>query len=414
MQTLPKVPTNQANAWRRETPGGSERWARSPYPGAARKYFMISADTHIGPPATLIRDRIAPEYQDRVPRMERDAKGVLRTLIEGRRPMRIVEADQDGEDRYRSKAGSSAGLESDSNDLSKRMADLDLDGIDAELVFPNGAALAAFWTADADLMQAQFRIYNDWAEEISRDYRGRMNVAACIATGDVESAVREVQRVAGMGFRVVTLPNKPVLGSVDPAQLNYNFPDFDPLWAAIQDADLTITFHVSTGADPRGATGPGGAVINYAIHALAPTAEPIANLCTSGALDRFPKLRFSAVEAGIGWVPWLMHVMDEGYCKHHMWAFPKLKHGLPSEYFRAHGGSTFGEDPPGLALVEQFGLQDNFFWANDYPHHEGTFPYSAQSIERQMDGLKEATRAKLLGLGAARMFRFDLPDWAVG
>jgi predicted TIM-barrel fold metal-dependent hydrolase len=31
---------------------------------------------------------------------------------------------------------------------------------------------------------------------------------------------------------------------------NYNLPMFDPLWAAIQDAALPITFHVSTGRDP--------------------------------------------------------------------------------------------------------------------------------------------------------------------
>ena len=92
-----------------------------------------------------------------------------------------------------------------------------------------------------------------------------------------------------------------------------------------------------------------------------------------------------------------------------MWAFPKLKHGLPSDYFRMHGGATFSEDRIGLALIDQFGLQDNFCWANDYPHHEGTFPRSAAAIERSMGHLGEETRAKLLGLNAARLFRFDVP-----
>jgi predicted TIM-barrel fold metal-dependent hydrolase len=150
-------------------------------------------------------------------------------------------------------------------------------------------------------------------------------------------------------------------------------------------------------------------VINFTVHALSTTAEPIANLCTSGALDRFPQLRFATIEAGVGWIPWFLDTLDEGYLKHHMWAFPKLKHGLPSEYFRARGGATFGEDRTGLALMEECGLSDNFCWANDYPHHEGTFPHSGQAIERQMGGLAEETRAKLLGLNAARIFRFELP-----
>ena len=76
----------------------------------------------------------------------------------------------------------------------------------------------------------------------------------------------------------------------------------------------------------------------------------MANLCASGVLERFPKLRFATIEAGIGWVPWLLDAMDEAYRKHHMWARPKLQ-GLPSEYFRAHGGATFQEDPAGLALA---------------------------------------------------------------
>jgi predicted TIM-barrel fold metal-dependent hydrolase len=406
-----KIPVNEANLWRTETSGASKGWKRSPYPGTAKKkYFMISADTHLGPPPTLIRDRIAPEYRDRVPRMERDQNGVLWTIVEGRRPARIVESNMEGEDQYRSKAGSTASLDGDSNDLDKRMADLDLDGIDAELVFPNGAALTGFWTKDPHLMQAEFRIYNDWAWDLTKSYRKRMNVAACIATGDVDSAVAEVQRVAKQGYRVITVPNKPVFNSIESTDLNYNRPAFDPFWAAIQDADLTVTFHVSTGADPRGATGPGGAVLNFAVHALNTTAEPVAHLCLSGALDRFPKLRFASIEAGIGWVPWMLDTMDEGYRKHHMWAFPKLKQGLPSEYFRAHGGATFGEDRSGLGLMERFGLENNFCWANDYPHHEGTFPHSGEAIEREMDAFSEDIRAKLLGLNAARLFRFDIPD----
>jgi predicted TIM-barrel fold metal-dependent hydrolase len=405
-----KITVNQANLWRLETPHSSRQWDRSPYRGTDKnKYFMVSADAHLGPPATLIRDRIDPQYRDRVPRMERDKNGVLWMVGEGLRPTRIVDADMEGEDQYRSKAGSTANLEGETHNLDKRMADLDLDGIDAELVFPNGAALAGFWTKDPHLMRAQFRIYNDWVEELTRPYRNRMNVAACISTGDVESAVAEVQHAAKKGFRVITLPNKPVFASTDPTALNYNRPDFDPLWAAIQEADLTITFHVSTGADPRGATGPGGAVLNFAVYALTSTAEPVAHLCLSGALDRFPKLRFASIEAGVGWVPWLLDTMDEGYRKHHMWAFPKLKQGLPSEYFRAHGGASFGEDRSGIALMEMFGLEDNFCWANDYPHHEGTFPHSGEAIERGMNRLSEQARAKLLGLNAARLFRFEVP-----
>jgi len=100
--------------------------------------------------------------------------------------------------------------------------------------------------------------------------------------------------------------------------------------------------------------------------------------------------------------------MDEAYRKHHMWAFPKLDL-LPSEYYRRQGFSSFQEDATGLALAEPLDLADNFLWANDYPHHEGSWPHSAAAIERQMSHLSEESRAKILGLNAARLFRIEVP-----
>ena len=98
--------------------------------------------------------------------------------------------------------------------------------------------------------------------------------------------------------------------------------------------------------------------------------------------------------------------MDEAYRKHHLWAFPKLRQ-MPSDYFRQYGAASFQEDLSGLKLAEPFNLVDNFMWANDYPHAEGTWPHSAEAIERQMGHLNEEQRAKILGLNMARIFKFD-------
>ncbi|MCY4500927.1 MAG: amidohydrolase family protein, partial [Alphaproteobacteria bacterium] len=92
-----------------------------------------------------------------------------------------------------------------------------------------------------------------------------------------------------------------------------------------------------------------------------------------------------------------------------MWVRPKLQ-GLPSDYYRAHGYATFQEDPAGLALAKDWGLTGNFMWANDYPHHEGTWPHSGEAIERTMGGLDEADRAKILGLNAAKLFGLTVPE----
>jgi predicted TIM-barrel fold metal-dependent hydrolase len=63
-----------------------------------------------------------------------------------------------------------------------------------------------------------------------------------------------------------------------------------------------------------------------------------------------------------------------------------------------------------LALAEPFDLVDNFLWASDYPHPEGSWPHSAEAIERQMGGLSDESRAKILGPNAARRFGLSVPN----
>jgi hypothetical protein len=55
-------------------------------------------------------------------------------------------------------------------------------------------------------------------------------------------------------------------------------------------------------------------------------------------------------------------------------------------------------------------LVDNFMWASDYPHHEGTWPHSAAAMERTMPKLSEMQQAKLLGLNAVRFFKLEVPE----
>jgi predicted TIM-barrel fold metal-dependent hydrolase/uncharacterized OB-fold protein len=284
--------------------------------------------------------------------------------------------------------------------------DLAADGVDAEVIFPN-KGLSMWATSDPVFANAMCKVYNEWAWETFGRYNDRLSPVACVATGDLDGAIAEIERTAALGFRAFTLPCKPNWGAHDADARNYNLPEFDRLWACVQATGKPVTFHVSTGRDPRAARGNGGAVINYVAHSLAPTIEPVANLCASGVLERYPGVRFASIEAGIGWVAWALAAMDEAYHKHHMWAYPKLRM-LPSEYFKRHGFASFQEDPPGLELAERFGLDDCFMWANDYPHHEGTWPHSAEAIERTMGGLSEPARAKILGLNAARLFGFEL------
>ena len=392
---MSEIVVNEENKWRLNTPGAAG-WERSAHPVASKKYLMISADCHANEPGDLWAERIDAKYKDRLPRIWVDEKGVQwRKMEASEQPDRLVLSRLHGEDLTRSKAGA---------DPLERLRDDDLDGIDGEVIFPN-KGLGMWYTFDPVFAGAQCEIYNTWAWETYGPHIERLSPAAAISTGDLPGAMKEIERCLKLGFRHLTLPCKPLFGPPKTNELNYNKIEFDPMWALIQEANVPVTFHVSTGKDPRTTRGLGGAIVNYVVHSLSPTLEPLVNICASGVIERFPNLKFGSIEAGIGWLPWMLDAMDEAYLKHHFWVKPKLK-ALPSDYFRANGFASFGEDKAGLMLIEEFGLQENCLWANDYPHHEGTWPHSAQAIERDMGKIGESTRAKVLGENAARIFGF--------
>ena len=388
------------NAWRETTPG-HPGWPRTARPEDPNKYFMVTVDSHAQEPADLWARRIEAPYRDRIPRQVVDEQGVKWAVTEGHRPTKLREMQYEGEDRVRDKAGKTN---------AERIRDLDADGIDVELIFPN-KGLSMWATPDPVFSQAMCRVWNDWAmEEFGAQTIREVDATflAAIAPADIAGAVQEIEHCAALGYRCVTLPNRPVWGAGDGSELNYNLPDLDPVWECLQGLGLPITLHISTGKDPRGSRGNGGAIINYAVHSLSQSLEPLVNICASGVLERFPELKFATIEAGIGWVPWALTAMDEAYHKHHFWVFPKLQM-LPSEHYRRSFFSSFGEDPPGLQLMRDWNLADNFLWANDYPHHEGTWPHSAAAIERTMGDLADEERAKVLGLNAARFLGIAVP-----
>ena len=386
------------NRWRLETPGNGG-WKHSARPGAENKYFIVSADTHANEPYDLLKKRLPEKWHDRLPRVERDENGVKWQKVEGLRPVRYVYEDGfEGDDARRNEV---------SADPQLRLKDQDSDGVDAEIIYPN-KFLTIFPCRDPELGFAMARAYNDWAWETYGPYRDRLLPMAMIPAMDIELAVAEAQRVIAMGYKGVMMPVRPIFDDDNPKSLQYNDMKFDALWGLLAEAGIPATFHVGTGKDPRTTRGGGAAVTNYVAHAIAPSVELMSHLCGSGVLERFPRLHVLSSESGCGWIPWAAAAMDEAYLKHHMWAFPKLKE-LPSHYMRTQCHGTFVEDRAALLQIEPLGFEKCFMWSNDYPHHEGSWPHSYQSIERQMGHLSEDTRARVLGLNAAERFGIEPP-----
>ena len=148
------IVVNEPNRWRLDTPGHAG-WPRTARPDDPRKYFMVSADCHANEPHDLWATRIDEKYRARVPRVITDDNGVKWRVSEGHRPDRLRTDALEGEDGLRQRVGA---------DPVERLRDMDRDGIDAEVIFPN-KGLAMWATPDPVFAMAQCRVYNDWAHE---------------------------------------------------------------------------------------------------------------------------------------------------------------------------------------------------------------------------------------------------------
>jgi predicted TIM-barrel fold metal-dependent hydrolase len=380
---------------------------------ALKDYFVISADGHVNEPNDVWAARVEPQFRDRLPHVKVDEKGRKWFVAEGIRPSMIREAPRDqsvpvdtfidataeGRERPSLDRTKGAMFQNQGGFTGDRYRDMDYDGIDAEIVFPN-KGLTNWQSPDPALNVAMCRAWNDWAYETFGGH-SRSFPAACAAPADIPAAVTEIERSADRGFKFVMMPPL-VKGS------SYNLPVFDPIWDALSQTGLPVTFHAGTGKDPRTASGDGGAIINYVVHAMNTVLEPTVQLCSSGVFDRFPKLNFATIEAGAGWLPYALWAMDHGEECFGFWVSPQLKY-RPSEYFQMHGHASFETDPVGIALLDRIGV-DSLLWGNDYPHVEGSWPNSERAIKSWSKDLTHEQTAKILGLNSARLFNIPVPE----
>lgn len=413
--------STERNAWRLKG-AGPLAWSERLVAGSKNKYFIVSADSHANEPLDFLTSRVTdPQYKDRLPHVRVDEEGVQWLHTDGWPPQRVsVPSDrrdllpeQESFESYEVLAPYSERMEdqdvlrvASGRSVAQRLEHNAADGVDAEVVFPQKGILG-FATPDPVFAGVMTRAWNRWALETFKDEFHRIMPMALIAAGDVENAIKEVQWAADNGFHGVMLSNRPIFHRLSEPKnrLEYNNKMFEPLWATIQETGLPLVFHVGNGEDPRAVGGNGGAIINF--HAAMGSAiDPLVTLIASGVFERYPNLKGGVIEAGSGWIPWVLNSMDHAYRAHHMWVRPVIPE-LPSFYFRRNCFASTLEHPGMYDFLIGLGLEDNLLWSSDYPHHEGSYPYSKLSIEREMKNLTDAQREKVLGGNAVRIFNID-------
>jgi predicted TIM-barrel fold metal-dependent hydrolase len=114
-------------------------------------------------------------------------------------------------------------------------------------------------------------------------------------------------------------------------------------------------------------------------------------------------------EAQIGWLPYLLERADDVWHTHRGWS-----HGqdncpeLPSTYYKRQVYSCFFKDPVGVALLDRIG-EDNVVFETDYPHQDGTWPFSRQAAAEQFGHLEQPVVDKIARGNAIRLLGLDLP-----
>jgi hypothetical protein len=81
---------------------------------------------------------------------------------------------------------------------------------------------------------------------------------------------------------------------------------------------------------------------------------------------------------------------------------PQLTEPL-SVYFHRQFWATFEDDRPGLLTRELLNV-DHLMWGPDYPHTEGTFPYSREQIAKDFAGIAEGEVYKMVVANAAHLY----------
>jgi predicted TIM-barrel fold metal-dependent hydrolase len=406
------------------------------------KDFVVSADGHILEPTDLFLARLPKHLRDRAV-WEEDFE--IEPLAEGgvRDFRRLHTPGFEGwtVSRFRHYDGTP-----NTGDPDRILEDMDLDGIDAQVMHPN-LSLFGLYSDDHELSMAHARVYTDYIIERFAPHFGRLAPTAPVPITDIDDAVAEIERVAAAGFRGILLP------AVPPQP--YYSRDFDPVWAAAQANGVHVFMHSQTGGvkvnDPASTTlkvvmgmaaqvnrpmdekSASQRMITQCIYGPMVPQQVMIELVGGGVADRYPDLHFALIEFNAHWLASLVGAMDKcwiagigqdpdwwlGYWDadrpdndqpqmarlfrlNEKWPYP-LK---PSEYVQRQFHVSFQDDPVAVAARHVSGLS-TIVWGADYPHAEGTFRHSPELIASQFAGVPAEERAAMLGGTLGRLLGFD-------
>ena len=374
-------------------------------------YQRISADCHIDLPMLapdIFTANATPALKERMPYVTDGPDGPYWTcknggsfgLLNGVGPagQKLVPGQN-----YRVDVMAATGLYEDGQkgqrhptDPVLRAKDMDRDGVQAEVIF--GILGAATRLNDPVAANEMFRIYNDWLVDFCKHDPARFLGLACLPYGDIDAAVKEIRRVAKLGLRGVELSCS---WDMEPMW----HPMWEPLWKTIHEVNLPLHFHTFPAVPPSQldkATGQSRRAAFFTVVSgfQMNLVNILAAVIGAAVLERYPNVRISFGESGIGWIPYALDRMD------FEWEDRFRDLGLtmkPSDYWRRQCKGTFQFDRIGGKLIEEMGVE-TLMWGSDYPHADGVWPESDKYIQEQFGHLSADYTHKITCENAGRFY----------
>jgi len=290
-----------------------------------------------------------------------------------------------------------------------RLALMDELGVDRTLMFPTLASLLEErMRDDPELTHAAIHSLNEWLyEEWGFNYENRIFTVPIVTLPIVEKAIEELEWVLERGAKTVLIRPAPV-----PAyggSRSFGFPEFDPFWQAVVDADILVSMHSSDSGYARYQsdwTGP-EEMLPFRLDTFRamsvgkrPIEDTMAAFVCHGVLARFPDLRVASIEAGGSWVRSFLEHLADTYKK-----MPQAFDGDPIEQFKRQIWiSPFHEDD----LAELIGLigADHVLFGSDFPHPEGLAEPTSY-VDHLPPELAESDLEQIMGGNLARIMKVD-------
>jgi predicted TIM-barrel fold metal-dependent hydrolase len=371
---------------------------------------LITSDCHVAAPYSVL-DELPESYREHFPRLEHRADGEYLLApagggmmgMEGPPATKVV-----GDDAVRQAVGACDEAQP-SFEPADVLADLERDGVHGAVLI--GRIAVTYDTSPVEADVAYCKVVNDWAAEAWKPYLHRVAPGIVLPYRDIAASVKELERCAAMGMRPALLPD--AIGDHP-----YHLPEWEPLWEAANALKVPISMHVGGTRLPSAAYGafkpyPGLGFVGWYNQSVG-MGETLGWLTFTGVFERYPDLHVIMTEGYAGWLAFAIQFFDHHWNDSRFgavqkengdWA-PKLE-APPSFYLKRQAHATFMWDPMAIENRHLTGT-DCLLWGNDYPHREGSFPYSQDWIDKQFAGVPDEDIHAITRGNAAKLFGLEI------